>query len=353
MKKIFVFMLAIVIVSSLILAGCAAPSAPSQKLGTADVIDFKFSYHMPAPSSPGQAFKKWSDKVEEACNGKIKITHYSAQTLAKQSDQLDAVMSGLADIALLATGAFPGRFPLSELVQLPMLYPNAEVSAKVNADLLEKYAASREYKDLKLLWVFPMPPHGIIKRNPIETMEDWKGQKLRIEGKYENMMVERMGGSGVYMSPMDLYSSIERGVVDGVIFQWDGALVYGIEKVTKYRTEAQFLCRGMPIVMNKAKWESLPPDIQQKFNEIGGVSYSTEAGVAADELNIKRRQELVDYDKQAGNPGIYELPEAEMARWKAEAKIVQDTWAADCDKLGLPGTDMLNDALSLTAKYSQ
>jgi len=108
----------------------------------------------------------------------------------------------------------------------------------------------------------------------------------------------------------------------------------------------------MPIVMNKQKWESLPADVQQMFTDNGGVKYSTEAGVAADELDVKRRQELEAYDKEAGNPPIYELPADEMAKWKAEAKVVQETWAADCDKLDLPGTDMLNDAISLTEKYS-
>jgi len=361
-KKIFAALFAIIVITSLILTGCGTPSpaptpapspAPSPTPAPAQTIDFKFSYHMPAPSSPGKAFDLWSKKVEEAGKGQIKITQYAGQTLAKQNENLDAVMSGLADIALLSTGAFPGRFPLCELMQLPMMYPSAKVAAQVNTELLEKYAVTRELKDVKLLWVFPMPPHGIISRKPVEKIEDLKGQKLRVEGKYENMMVEGLGGSGVYMSPMDLYSSIERGVVDGVVFQWDGILVYGIEKVTKYRVDAGILCRGMPIVMNKAKWDSLPPNIQNVFNEVGVVKYSTEAGVAADELNIARRQQLADYDKKAGNPEIYVLPKAEAERWKSIAETVQEQWANDCEKLGLPGKAMLQDAVSLTEKYSK
>jgi TRAP-type C4-dicarboxylate transport system substrate-binding protein len=362
MRRILFVLIVSIMLIGLIFSACAAPApspapktAPTPTPAPAPVktVDFKFSYHMPAPSSPGQAFAAWSKKVEEAGKGQIKITHYAGQTLAKQNENYDAVTSGLADIGLISTGAFAGRFPLSELMQLPMLFPNAKVGAQVCNEVLEKYTANREFKDVKVLWVFPMPPHGIVNRQPIEKMEDMKGQKIRVEGKYENMMVEGLGGSGVYLSPMDLYSSLERGVIDGVIFQWDGVLQYGLEKVTKNRAECLILTRGMPIVMNKDKWNSLSPDMQKMFEDTSGVKYSTQAGVAADELNITRRKQLADYDKQAGNPGIYTLPEAEMARWKAVAKTVQDKWAADCDGLGLPGKAMLQDAVSLAEKYSK
>jgi len=184
-------------------------------------------------------------------------------------------------------------------------------------------------------------------------MEDVKGLKIRIEGKYESMFVEGLGGAGVYLSPMDLYSSLERGVLDGVIFQWDGVLQYGLEKIAKYRADAKILCRGMPLVMNKDKWNSLPPDIQTIFIDASGLKHSAEAGVKADELNIARRQQVVDYDKQVGNPGIYVLPDSEMLKWRAVAKTVQDKWAADCEALGLPGRAMLQDAITLTDKYSK
>jgi TRAP-type C4-dicarboxylate transport system substrate-binding protein len=360
-KIVFVLVISIVLIG-VVISACAAPApapkpsptpAPAPAPVPVKTIDLKFSYHMPAPSSPGQAFAAWSKKVEESSKGQVKITHYAAQTLAKQNENYDAVTSGLADISLIATGAFAGRFPLSELMQLPMLFPNAKVAAPVCNEVLEKYAYSREFKDVKVLWVFPMPPHGIVNRQPIEKMEDMKGQKIRVEGKYENMMVEGLGGSGVYLSPMDLYSSLERGVIDGVIFQWDGVLQYGLEKVTKYRAECFILTRGMPIVINKDKWNSLPPDVQKMFEDNSGVKYSAQAGVAADALNITRRQQLVDYDKQIGNPGIYTLPEAELARWKAVGKTVQDKWAAECEALGLPGKAMLQDAVTLSDKYSK
>jgi TRAP-type transport system periplasmic protein len=364
MKRILFVLIVSIMLAGLIFSACAAPApTPATKTSPASTaapapapaktVDFKFSYHMPAPSSPGQAFLAWSKQVEEAGKGQIKITHYAAQTLAKQNENYDAVTSGLADIALVATGAFAGRFPLSEMIQLPMMFPNAKITAQVCNEVLEKYAYSREFKDVKVLWLFPMPPHGIINRQSIEKMEDMKGQKIRVEGKYENMMVEGLGGSGVYLSPMDLYSSLERGVIDGVIFQWDGVLQYGLEKVTKYRADCFILTRGMPIVMNKDKWNSLSPDIQKIFEDNSGVKYSTKAGATADENNITRRKQLADYDKQVGNPGFYVLPDAEAARWKSVAKTVQDKWASDCDALGLPGKAMLQDAVSLAEKYSK
>jgi len=91
----------------------------------------------------------------------------------------------------------------------------------------------------------------------------------------------------------------------------------------------------------------------ENFEDNSGVKYSTQAGATADQANVTRRQQLADYDKQAGNPGFYTLPAAEMTRWKAVAKTVQEKWAADCEALKLPAKAMLQDAISLAEKYSK
>ncbi len=301
----------------------------------------------------GIIMKAWTDEISEATGGRVKITHYGAASLVKMQDTYDALVSGLCDLAVVEPGMTPGSFPLSEIVNLPMLFPSGVVTGQAYYELTNKYLVDTELRDIKFLWILPLSPMQVISTKPIQKLEDMKGMKIRIEGKVEDMSVKAFGGTGILMSTMEMYTSFERGLIECAFFLYNGIFAYGFQEVTKYRTKADLFCRGFLVSMNKDSWNNLPPDIQKIFEEHGGITFSKTAGIMIDQNEVDALQRLIEYDKKAGNPGLYILPDDEKTRWVETLLSVRNAWAQEKEEDGLPGKAMLEDAISLAKKYSQ
>ncbi len=223
MKRLCVVLFVVFLAASLILAGCgtqsptttsppsktvapssAAPSQPATAPSSSSAappssagvkpIEMKFSYWAAAQApQPKTVFVPWAQAVENATNGRIKITHYPSETLVKQQDNYDAVTTGLTDIAFISTDSTPGRFPLSEFGSLPDVFPNAPIAARVYEEILEKYCASTELKNIKILYVSSYQPFQLFSTKQVQKLEDMKGFRLRTEGKMQDWTMQALG----------------------------------------------------------------------------------------------------------------------------------------------------------------
>jgi TRAP-type C4-dicarboxylate transport system substrate-binding protein len=94
-------------------------SSPLAK-AEAKSVELSFAGTFPPKASPyRKAFLPWSKEVEKRTNGKVKVKFYFTQTLAKDKDQYDAVVDGIADMGWMAHSMKPGRFPLISVMELP------------------------------------------------------------------------------------------------------------------------------------------------------------------------------------------------------------------------------------------
>jgi TRAP-type C4-dicarboxylate transport system substrate-binding protein len=153
----------------------------------------------------------------------------------------------------------------------------------------------------------------------------------------------------VHIPPADQYTPLERGLVDGFPGNWEEAVAFKKFEVTEYRTAINGWTRGMSQIMNLDVWNGLPPDIQQIFEETTGLGRSELAAHIFAEADGQCRQMIEDYDKQAGNPAIYDLPKEERDKWAAVVDGVAEEWAEEMDAKGLPGTAMLAEARDMVA----
>jgi TRAP-type C4-dicarboxylate transport system substrate-binding protein len=347
MNKFFVVAMTVLLVGTLILCACAGP-APAQK------IELKWSFHHPAPSFVGKGmFTPWAKQIEEASGGRVKLTLYPSGSLVKMHEEYDAVESGLVDMSAFTPDITPGRFPLCEIAGLPRVFPSGEIAGRVYNELLEQYAADAELKGVKLLGVLTYPPMQLHGTKQAYTLEDFKGQKIRTEGKVESWTAEALGGVGVIMETSEIYTSVERGLVDSFFFLWEGVLAFGFENITKYRTKCDMFTRGNPIIMNWDTWNSLPADIQEVFTNNMGPEVSSRYGALFDAANAEAKGKVMEIDTKMGNPGIYNLPADEEARWSEAVSTVIDRWVTEKEAKGVPAKAMLDDAYKLIEKYSK
>src|SRR5512135_316462 len=191
-------LLSIVLVFSivLILGGCSssptsstpAGTTPPQTTAAGQPIELKFSY-WPPPADPFVQgwILPWGPALEKATNGKVKVTYFGGATLGAPPDHLDLVMNGTADIGWINPAFTPGVFPLTDIRNLPFLYPTVQVAAKVfwrQQEILNPI----EYTKVKVLATFPTPPMELsTAKKPIRTLEDFAGLKF---GETEPMLAK-------------------------------------------------------------------------------------------------------------------------------------------------------------------
>lgn len=346
-------LIAICIMSLLLLAGCGQKSVSEQqgdKTASAGVIELKLHHHQTPVSNAHQAFEEWARKVGEATGGKVKISIYPAETLGKARDAYDMVLSDIVDIAWGVTGNFPGVFPLSEVAMLPCTgIPDNVTAAKVMWDLYTTTDYLKpEYSKVKVLALYAdfQGDLGTTKK-PIQTLEDLKGMRIRTIGGPPMEFFKAAGASPTLIPAPDIFESLQRGVIDGYIFSWEGVGGFRLWEPVRYHTNYPLYGATLWVVMNLDKWNSLPPNIQQAIDSVSGL----ELGKLLASAHDKGGRETMERAKADGDR-ITELSAEEQARWEKLARGVWDKWVADMEGKGLPGKATLRAYLERVEKYT-
>jgi len=182
------------------------------------------------------------------------------------------VISGIADIGWSTHGFYPGRFPLSNLVSLP--YIGIGSSLEGSLGLWHIYQTfpevQAEYKDVKMIALTTHQGAPVATKEKILTLDELKGLKIRTTAGNALRWVKAAGATPVVMPPFDIYTSMEKGVIDGWCIDLIGAEGFRIYEVTNYYLKPYYYVDAFWTVMNQRKWDSLPPDIQQAIDVING-----------------------------------------------------------------------------------
>jgi TRAP-type C4-dicarboxylate transport system substrate-binding protein len=328
----------------------ALASVLSVTTALAQEVVLKLHQMLPAQAPiPSLVLQPWMDKITAESGGRIVFEHYPAMQLGgKPPELVDQVVDGVADVIWTLPGYTPGRFPRTEVIELPFLVNDAESASRALYALGEKYMFDTEYADYKVLALFTHGPGVIHSKTPILKPTDLSGVKLRAPTRVTNMMVTNLGATAVGMPVPAVPESLSKGVIDATMLPWEvtGALKTS-ELVTNHTefTGKALYTGAFLIAMNKDKYEALPDDLKAIIDANSGAEFSAMAGKFAGEADAKARQIAVDL----GN-SITVLDAAQSAEWEAAAKPTYDTWLAEAAAAGFDGQALLNDAMGLLAQ---
>ncbi len=222
---------------------------------------------------------------------------------------------------------------------MPFLVPDAETGSAVFWKVYEKFLKN-EHKDTKVLWVFC---HGagqvFTTKKSVKTLEDFTGMKIRSPGKIMSDVLQQFGASAIGMPITQVYTGLERGLLDGLIAPWETMRPFRFYEKAKYATVADLYSLTFFVTMNKKKYDSLPMNLQQAIDDHSGEKMAIKAGKAYDDSDGPGKTLAV-------SKGMieYTLPAAEREKWKKTANIVVDKWLADMKSKNLPGQKVLDYA---------
>jgi TRAP-type C4-dicarboxylate transport system substrate-binding protein len=334
-KGIFLFLLAAMIGVSFAMMG--SPSA------LAAPVDLTFSIFFPPTHAQAIAAMDFAKEIEKRTDGKVQITTFPGGTLTKAPQCYDGVVKGISDLGNSCFAYTRGRFPVMAAVDLPMGYPSGMVATRV-AHEFAKSVNPKELQDVKVLYIHAHGPGLLHTKKPVRTLEDLKGMKIRCTGLAAKV-VEALGGVPVAMPQGDTYEALQKGVVEGTFSPMEVLKGWKQAEVIKYTTECYSVgyTTAMFVVMNKAKWNSLPADVKGVIEELS-ESWVLIHGQTWDVTDEEGR----NYTRKLGNQ-LISLSDAESAKWANAVESVIDNYVSNTPN----GATYVKEVRSLIKKYTK
>jgi|ERR1043165_4102962 TRAP-type C4-dicarboxylate transport system substrate-binding protein len=289
----------------------------------AQEVTLKFS-HFLGPKSFFQVdvVEPWARELEAKTSGKVKVETFDGTSPAGGvSDQASNVKAGKVDIALGLRGAEGDKFLGSSIIELPFLVPSAAKGSQALWALYKDGTLADEWKDYKVLALFVHNP-GLIHTAAKKILEpaDLKGVRFRSPNNTVSAALKHLGAEPVLLQVNDVMPAVKDGKIDGIVTNWGNPLP-GFNDFMKFHLETQFYTSAFFIVMNKAKYESLPADVRAAIDAISGDAWVAKFGPYWDK-----------WDKQvrdgANAPGqeVVVPDTARMTRWREALKPVTDQY---------------------------
>ncbi|PNK61021.1 TRAP transporter substrate-binding protein [Psychrobacter sp. FDAARGOS_221] len=297
-----------------------------------EVTKLRLSHFWPATSSfSKEVLEPWAKTIEEESNGRLKIELYPSASLSKPQVTYEAAVKGTVDIGSQAHGYTNGRFPLTQIAELPGLSSSATQMGCILQTLYEDGTIASEYEDSHILFMYGAGPGALHTTNKlIKTPEDMKGLRIRRPSAVAGDIIESMGASPVGLPANDMYTSLQRGVVDGLSFPWEAVTTFKIDEVTKYHTNIPFYSSGLMLAMNKDTYQGLPEDLQKVLDDNSGMEWAKKVGEVFDKHDKTALQNAKDLGHE-----VIEIPDPlNDPAWKGPLEKGTEKYLSDVEALG-------------------
>jgi C4-dicarboxylate-binding protein DctP len=293
--------------ATLALALCAC----GQKSST---IEIKFS-HVVAPDTPkGRAADHFAKLAAERTQGRVKVTVFPNSQLYKDKEEIEALQLGSVQMLAPSLAKFgPLGAREFEAFDLPYLFDGYESLHKVTQG--EVGAGMLKRLDGKGLIGLAFWDNGfkhLSANKALRTPADVKGLKLRIQSSQVlAAQMKALGALPQVMAFSEVYQALQTGVVDGTENPPSNFYTQKMHEVQKYLTATEHGYLGYAVIVNKAFWEGLPPDVRKTLEECMGESTRY-----ANEIAKKENDEALAKVSESGKTELIALTPEERAAWR-------------------------------------
>ncbi len=311
------------------------------------VITLNYEHFMPPVTKQCILAEQWCREVEKRTNGRVKISFFPGSTLMSAPQTYDGIVKGIADIGWSILSYTRGRFPLTEVIDLPLGYHSGYSATKLINDFYRRFKP-RELDEVKVLYLHAHGPGLLVTKSSVSKLEDLKGKKIRSTG-LSAKIVEALGGVPVALPIGETYDALMKGVAEGILIPVEALQQWRLAEVTSYVTESygSAYSTGFFVVMNKEKWNSLPPGLQKTI-EVVDEEWIEKNGRLWDEID----KEGKDYALKRGIKFI-SLSKEEDTRWAEKVNPLLGDYVKNTEAKGLPGQEALKYCLNYLKEYQK
>lgn len=203
-------------------------------------------------------------KVKEKSGGRMEIRIHPASSLYPGPELIPAVLDGRAEIAPIISPYLTDVLLETGVLELPFMTQTADEHRKALVALRPFITEMTAKRGLKLLAVSAWPSQQVFANQAIRTLADFKGRKLRVTGAETADFIKAVGGAPVGLPFGEVYTSLQRGVIDGAITSATNSEPMKFYEVSKFLNYWYLSGAATELtVVNQRAWDKLPPDLQQ------------------------------------------------------------------------------------------
>ncbi|MCB5200808.1 TRAP-type C4-dicarboxylate transport system, substrate-binding protein [Loktanella sp. DSM 29012] len=332
--------------SALAFAALTATSAVAQE------VTLKMHQMLPQQAAiPSQMLEVWANNVEEQSNGAIKVDRYPAMQLGGVPPELvDQVQDGVADVIWTVVGYTPGRFPATEVFELPFFVDDARAATYAYWTMYEESMRETDFPNMKMLATFVHGPGLFHTKDPVETPADLEGMKIRGGSRLVNQMLELVGATPVGMPVPGVSEALSKGVIDGTTLPWEVTTAVRSSELVSNHTSfegAGLYTLTFIVAMNQGVYDGLSDELKAVIDSNSGLDFSM---LGADVmLDFDARGMTIAED--LGNNFI-EIDAATVeAEWVPAVQPIYESWVADMNERGYDGQALIDRARALMDEY--
>lgn len=302
---------------------------------TAASVELNYAIFFPATHGHTLLATEWAKEVEKRTAGAVKVNIFAGATLIPADQTYDGVVKGIADVGMSVLSYSKGRFPLTEVLDLPLGYTSGLQATRLANAYYRKFQP-KELADVKIMYLMAHGPGILHTKKPVEKLEDLAGMKIRGTGTSAKI-VAALGATPVAMPQNEAYDALQKGVVEGLVSPIETLKGWKYAEVVKYTTRdlGASYSVGFFVAMNRAKWDALPQAAQAAIEAVN-AEWVDKVGKAWDDFDKAGAEFALSKGVK-----IIELPKAEDARWAEKVKPMLGDYVAATKGKGLPGEEAL------------
>ncbi len=280
------------------------------------------SFEPPQAPITGSVLTPWAKEVSADSGGTLKIDIFPGGTLGRNPlQQLKLVQDGVADITWTVPGYTPGRFDDTQVAELPFIVNDA-TSGSLAMTRLHQQGLLRGFDDIKLLLIGTVPANNIHSRDPVKSLADLKGKKIRAGSSQIAKLVEALGAVPVQLGAPQVAESLARGVIDASLNEWNFVATFKVDEVVRHHVAVPMGTVAVMVPMMKAKYDALPPQAKAALDKHSGEALAKRFGAVVDKTNEATRERVA----KSGKNTVVVPPQAEQAAWRQAVQPVTDGW---------------------------
>lgn len=334
-------------------ASASATVLAAPNLATArQVFDLKVHSFLPAATvTMSDVMRPLAKELAAKTDGGLNLQiHPSMELGGSPASLMDQAKSGISDIVLGMPLYTPGQYPRTEVFELPFMMKDPMVTSQAFHAFVDEDLAHEEFSDVKMLGSWVHGPSVLHSVKPINSLEDVAGLKISCETGLHGLM-KKLGAEPVSIPLQQINFALADNIIDAVALPWEIMPSLKIEGVAEYHLEfaskTALHTSTLVLAMNSARYEGLPDELKAVFDETLGADLSLKTAGLLHDHDIAVRDSF-----EAKGHNITRTNDEETLRWQLATQSIYGTWMTEMDARGLDGEDVLNRALSLTAKYA-
>ena len=309
----------------------------------ADEVNLIFASGSPAGSEVSSEFlRPWVERINAQGQGVLRIDYREGTALADPANSYDRVLSDAIQIGFMLPGLVAGKFPRSQVVTLPYVAGDRAADASVALWRLYRHGPlAAEYDRVRPLAISAISQASIHMAKPLSAPTALAGMKLMATSKTAADIASHLGAAPISLPTFQMYESLLRHAVDGVITGWPSFQPFKLIEVTTYHVDAPIGSAVAVIFMARDKYDALPPPARSTLDANSGEGASRDYGAMWDRT-AERARDLI---KRTAGQQLIRLSADETAEIQNKIAPVIDDWLAATPD-GKQTLDAFNAALA-------